>query len=75
MKIIWSATHFIFFGECFYVGADNKMVKMDSNVMFERFENSSMFSSFQYLISKSGTFNELFINDTFSVFSFTLWMI
>ena len=57
-----------FLDKRFFVGADNKMVKMDSNVMFERFGNSSMFSSFQCLSSNSHTFNELFINDFFSVF-------
>ena len=47
MKLIWSATLFIIFGKLFFVGAYNERVKMDSNVMFERFGNSSMFSSFQ----------------------------
>ena len=47
MKLIWSATLFIIFGKLFFLGSYNERVKMDSNVMLERFGNSSMFSSFE----------------------------
>ena len=47
MKLIWSVTIFIIFRKLFFVETENEMVKMDSNVMFEQFGDSSMFSSFQ----------------------------